>query len=61
MVVEKFDHVTSLMASIFLSFIPIVLFAFMPETVGVRTHRHHQAGAKRPEKQAPEATYRAMA
>jgi hypothetical protein len=46
MVVEKFDHVTSLMASIFLSFIPIVLFAFMPETVGVRTHRHHQAGAK---------------
>jgi len=42
MVVEKFDHVTSLMASLAISLIPVVLFLFMPETLGVRTHYHVQ-------------------
>ncbi|CAB9515066.1 MFS-type transporter [Seminavis robusta] len=37
MVVQKFDHVTSLTASLFISLIPVVLFMFMPETMGMRT------------------------
>ena len=36
-VVEQFGHVTSLMGSFVISFIPIILFAlFMPETMGKR-------------------------
>jgi len=37
MVVEKFGHVTSLVASLVISLIPVVLFLFMPETLGMRT------------------------
>jgi MFS family permease len=37
MVVERFDHVTSLTASLFISLIPVVLFVWMPETKGMRT------------------------
>lgn len=40
MVVEKFGHVASLMASGVISLVPVVLFLFMPETLGMRT-RHH--------------------
>ena len=35
--VEKFGHVESLAGSFFLSLIPICLFTFMPETLGIRT------------------------
>lgn len=38
MVVEKFGHVTSLMGSFFISFVPLLLFAFFPETLGKRGH-----------------------
>jgi len=38
MVAEKFDHVTSLTASLVLSVIPVVLFLFMPETLGARNN-----------------------
>ena len=37
MVVEKFDHATSLTASLFISLIPVILFTWMPETLGMRT------------------------
>ena len=43
MVVEKFDHVTSLMASFFISLVPVILFLFMPETLGMRTHHQKQS------------------
>ena len=56
MVVEKFDHVTSLMASLVISLVPVVLFLFMPETLGSRTHHHHQEVASR-----KDADYKAMA
>lgn len=42
MAVEKFDHVASLMASLVISLIPLVIFAFMPETLGMRTNHHQQ-------------------
>jgi hypothetical protein len=35
-VVERYGHITSLLGSFFLSFVPIVLFCFMPETLGLR-------------------------
>lgn len=38
LLVEKFDHVTSLTASLAVSVLPILLFAFMPETLGQRGH-----------------------
>ena len=41
LVVEKFDHVTSLTASMFLSIIPLVIFSFMPETLGKRATKNH--------------------
>jgi hypothetical protein len=41
LVVEKFGHVTSLVASLILSFFPILLFAFMPETLGQRGYHYH--------------------
>lgn len=41
MVVQEFDHVTSLMASMFLSIVPIVIFSFMPETLGKRATKNH--------------------
>jgi len=41
-VVEKFDHVASLMASLGISLIPLLIFAFMPETLGMRTNHHRQ-------------------
>jgi len=40
MVVEKFGHVASLMASLVISLVPVVLFLFMPETLGTRTGHH---------------------
>jgi hypothetical protein len=40
LVVEKFGHVTSLVASLILSVFPILLFAFMPETLGQRGHHY---------------------
>lgn len=36
MVVEKFGHVASLTAAFFISLVPVVLFLFMPETLGAR-------------------------
>ena len=36
MVVERFGHVASLVASLILSIAPIVLFSTMPETYGRR-------------------------
>jgi hypothetical protein len=42
MVVEKFDHVTSLMASLVISLVPTLLFLFMPETLGMRTQGHNK-------------------
>jgi MFS family permease len=38
MVVQEFDHVTSLTASFFISLIPLGLFVWMPETLGIRTN-----------------------
>jgi len=39
LLVEKFGHVVSLRASIWLSLVPIILFgALMPETLGQRGH-----------------------
>ena len=38
MVVEKFGHVASLTAAFFISLVPVVLFLFMPETLGARDH-----------------------
>jgi predicted MFS family arabinose efflux permease len=38
LVVEKFGHVTSLVASLILSVFPILLFTFMPETLSRRGH-----------------------
>ena len=40
MVVEKFGHIVSLTGSLFISFVPILLFCFMPETLGDREHHH---------------------
>jgi MFS family permease len=37
-VVEQFGHVASLTGSLIISAIPIVLFTFMPETLGTRGH-----------------------
>ena len=43
LVVEKFGHVASLSGSFVLSLFPLVLFAFMPETLGQRgANTHHQ-------------------
>jgi hypothetical protein len=39
MVVERFGHTASLTGSFILSFVPIVLFTFMPETKGDREFR----------------------
>jgi hypothetical protein len=44
-VVEKFGHMTSLMASFVISLIPVLLFQFMPETLGMRTRRQQQLHA----------------
>lgn len=44
MVVEKFDHATSLMASLVISLVPIVIFLFMPETLGMRTQKQSRGG-----------------
>ena len=35
-VVERYGHVASLAGSFLISFIPILLFCFMPETLGLR-------------------------
>lgn len=35
-VVERYGHVASLIGSFFISFLPIALFCFMPETFGLR-------------------------
>lgn len=36
LVVEKFGHIASLICSLLISFIPLVLFGLMPETMGQR-------------------------
>jgi Na+/serine symporter len=46
LLVEHFDHVTSLMASLVLSIAPICLFTFMPETLGQRGHHFHSVTDK---------------
>lgn len=38
LMVEHMDHSASLWGSLIISIIPIVLFAFFPETVGQRGH-----------------------
>jgi hypothetical protein len=43
MVVEHFGHVASLTGSLVISIVPILLFAFMPETYGHRGDRVEQA------------------
>jgi hypothetical protein len=45
MVVEKFGHMTSLMASFVISLVPVLVFQFMPETLGMRTRRQQQLHA----------------
>ena len=47
-VVEKFGHTASLAASFFISLVPIVLFSFMPETLGLRSNykQRYQQPAK---------------
>ena len=45
-VVEKFGHVASLSGSLFLSFVPILIFGcFMPETLGERGHKKTEKNA----------------
>ena len=39
LVVEKYGHIVSLTGSLLISFVPILLFCFMPETLGDREHR----------------------
>jgi hypothetical protein len=46
MVVEKFDHVTSLMVSFAISLVPVLLFLFMPETLGMRTQKQKKQQQK---------------
>ena len=55
MVVEQFGHVTSLVASLLLSFVPLLLFLFMPETMGMRT-QHRQL----PKESKEESNYEPM-
>jgi len=40
MVVEKYDHVTSLMGSLVISLLPILIFTLMPETLNLRDEKH---------------------
>lgn len=47
MVVQEFDHVTSLMASMFLSLVPILIFSFMPETLGKRATTNQPPSPKK--------------
>jgi hypothetical protein len=48
--VEKFSHSTSLWMSLIISFIPILLFSFFPETQGQRGYlAPGQAAAKKEE------------
>jgi hypothetical protein len=58
-VVEKYGHVTSLAASLILSFFPILLFAFMPETLGQRGR--HYSHPKEKNIGEADAAYRPMA
>lgn len=45
MVVQNFGHVSSLLGSFFLSFIPIVVFTlFMPETKNTRGNKNADSG-----------------
>jgi hypothetical protein len=44
-VVETFGHMTSLKASFVISLVPVLLFQFMPETLGMRTRRQQQLHA----------------
>jgi hypothetical protein len=43
LVVEKLGHVASLSGSFVISFIPLLLFLFMPETLGKRTQHHFKS------------------
>lgn len=42
MVVEHFGHIASLTGSLVISFIPLIVFSFMPETLGRRGDRVSQ-------------------
>lgn len=44
MVVEQFGHTASLSGSLVISFIPIFIFAFMPETTGAREYNRKTDG-----------------
>jgi len=57
LVVEKFGHVASLLGSLFISFVPIVLFMAMPETLG---HRGCHVKVKK-EIESLDASYKSMA
>jgi hypothetical protein len=59
MVVEKFDHVTSLMVSFAISLVPILVFLFMPETLGMRTRKQKELQASH--RAGGEKDYRPMA
>ena len=50
MVVEHFGHVASLQASLLISVVPIIVFAYMPETYGARGTAKSAARAISPEK-----------
>ena len=39
-IAEKFGHIASLFGSLIISLVPIVIFTFMPETLGVRGVKH---------------------
>jgi len=54
MVVERFGHIASLAGSMFISIIPILLFCFMPETLGDR--EHHKANQLRQQQQEQHST-----
>lgn len=58
LVVEKLGHVASLSGSFCISFVPILLFLFMPETLGQRGHGQYH----KPKQTAAEAeAYKSMA
>jgi hypothetical protein len=64
MVVEKFDHVTSLMVSFAISLVPILVFLFMPETLGMRTRKQtkqQQTELQASHRAGGEKDYRPMA
>jgi len=57
--VEKFGHIVSLTGSLIISFVPILLFCFMPETLGHR--EDHSTKTSSDNSVADETSYKQMA